>query len=112
MNRRARRSWGGCRQESAARAPFESTTAKGSGRLRKRARGGSRKEGVSPMLALLTLVLLAFAPVSMPQQEQGFTPAQGATLQARQESAAAQAAAARQPRYWTAYSFDVRPGVA
>ena len=65
------------------------------------------------MLALLTFILLALAPVSLPaQQEQGFTPTQGATLQARQESAAAQAASARQTRYWTAYSFDVRPGVA
>lgn len=65
------------------------------------------------MLALLTFILLAFAPASIPaQQEQGFTPAQGATLQARAESAAAQAAAARQTRYWTAYAFDVRPGVA
>ena len=65
------------------------------------------------MLALLTFILLAFAPASIPaQQEQGFTPAQGATLQAKAESAAAQAAAARQTRYWTAYAFDVRPGVA
>ncbi|HEX8147761.1 MAG TPA: HEAT repeat domain-containing protein [Pyrinomonadaceae bacterium] len=65
------------------------------------------------MLALLTFILLALAPVSIPaQQEQGFTPVQGATLQARAEAAAAQAAAARQTRYWTAYSFDVRPGVA
>lgn len=65
------------------------------------------------MLALLTFFLLAFAPVSVPaQQEQGFTPVQGATLQAKADAAAAQATAARQPRYWTAYSFDVRPGVA
>ena len=65
------------------------------------------------MLALLTFVLLAIAPVSLPaQQEQGFTPVQGATLQAKAEAAAAQATAARQTRYWTAYSFDVRPGVA
>src|SRR5215212_5290560 len=65
------------------------------------------------MLALLTFFLLALAPVSIPaQQEQGFTPVQGATLQAKAEAAAAQASAARQPRYWTAYSFDVRPGVA
>ncbi|MET0650691.1 MAG: HEAT repeat domain-containing protein [Pyrinomonadaceae bacterium] len=65
------------------------------------------------MLALLTFILLAFAPTSLPaQQEQGFTPAQGATLQAKAESAAAQATAARQTRYWTAYAFDVRPGVA
>src|SRR3712207_2910250 len=65
------------------------------------------------MLALLTFILLAFAPASIPpQQEQTFTPVQGATLQARAEAAGAQAAAARQTRYWTAYSFDVRPGVA
>ena len=66
------------------------------------------------MLALLTFIWLAFMPVSMPagQQEQGFTPVQGATLQARQEAALAQAGAARQARFWTAYSFDVRPGVA
>src|SRR5688572_3533914 len=65
------------------------------------------------MLALVTIVLLAFAPASLaPQQEQGFTPVQGATLQAKNEAAAAQANAARQSRYWTAYSFDVRPGVA
>ncbi len=65
------------------------------------------------MLALLTFLLLAIAPVSLPaQQEQGFTPVQGATLQAKAEAAAAQASAARQTRFWTAYSFDVRPGVA
>ena len=65
------------------------------------------------MLALLTFILLAFAPVSIePQQEQSFTPVQGATLQARAEAANAQAAAARHGRFWTAYSFDVRPGVA
>lgn len=65
------------------------------------------------MLALLTFILFAFAPVSFPaQQEQGFTPVQGATLPAKAEAAAAQATASRQTRYWTAYAFDVRPGVA
>jgi hypothetical protein len=65
------------------------------------------------MLALLTFILFAFAPATMPaQQEQGFTPVQGGTLQAKAEAAQAQATAARQMRYWTAYSFDVRPGVA
>lgn len=67
------------------------------------------------MLALLTIIWLAFVPASLAgpaQQEQGFTPVQGATLQARHEAAAAAASAARQPRFWTAYSFDVRPGVA
>jgi HEAT repeat protein len=67
------------------------------------------------MLALLTVIWLAFAPASLlpaAQQEQGFTPVQGATLQAKQDAALAQAGAARQARFWTAYSFDVRPGVA
>ncbi len=65
------------------------------------------------MLALITFILLAFAPASITaQQEQGFTPVQGATLQAKAEAAAAQASAARHARFWTAYSFDVRPGVA
>lgn len=65
------------------------------------------------MLALLTFVLFALAPISLrAQQEQDFTPVQGATLQVRAEAAHAQAGAARQPRYWTAYAFDVRPGVA
>ncbi|MDT5272255.1 MAG: hypothetical protein QOH49_4441 [Acidobacteriota bacterium] len=65
------------------------------------------------MLAFVTFILLAFAPASITaQQEQGFTPVQGATLQARAESAGAQATASRQTHYWTAYSFDVRPGVA
>src|SRR5215213_10524637 len=65
------------------------------------------------MLALFTVIWLAFVPLSaLPQAEQTFTPVQGATLQAKFESAAAQAAAARQARFWTAYSFDVRPGVA
>lgn len=65
------------------------------------------------MLALLTIIWLAFVPLSaLPQAEQSFTPVQGATLQAKFDAAASQAAAARQARFWTAYSFDVRPGVA
>ncbi|HJQ34356.1 MAG TPA: HEAT repeat domain-containing protein [Pyrinomonadaceae bacterium] len=67
------------------------------------------------MLALLTIIWLAFAPVSLApaaQQEQNFTPVQGATLQAKQDAALAQAGAARLARFWTAYAFDVRPGVA
>src|ERR1043165_3202095 len=65
------------------------------------------------MLALLTVMFLAFVPLSaLPQAEQGFTPVQGATLQAKFDAAASQAAAAHQARFWTAYSFDVRPGVA
>src|SRR3954468_17099470 len=65
------------------------------------------------MLALLTFIWLAFMPLSaLPQAEQSFTPVQGSTLQAKFAAAAAQAASARQARFWTAYSFDVRPGVA
>jgi len=64
------------------------------------------------MLALITAVwLMLISPALAVQQEQVFTPVQGATLQARQEAAVAQAAAARASRFWTAYSFDVRPGV-
>ena len=61
------------------------------------------------MLALIASALLVFAPAAA-QQEQAFTPVQGATLQAKHEAASAQAAAARQARYWTAHAFDVRPG--
>ncbi|HEV3469939.1 MAG TPA: HEAT repeat domain-containing protein [Pyrinomonadaceae bacterium] len=61
------------------------------------------------MLALLTVFLLMLAP---PQQEQRFTPVEGAGLQAKHEEAARQAAAAGQSRFWTAHAFDVRPGVA
>src|SRR3954468_9132029 len=65
------------------------------------------------MLALLTVIWLAFMPLyASTQAEQAFTPVQGATLQAKFDAAAAQASAARHARFWTAYSFDVRPGVA
>lgn len=54
-----------------------------------------------------------FAPTTTPttlaQQEQGFTPVVGATLQARQDAAVAQGTGARAARFWTAYAFDVRP---
>src|SRR2546423_14244119 len=65
------------------------------------------------MFALITAVLLFFAPtVADAQSQQTFTPVQGTNLQAKQEAAIAQAAGSRQARFWTAYSFDVRPGVA
>jgi HEAT repeat protein len=65
------------------------------------------------MRAIISLIFVALACVAASaQQEQGFTPAQGATFQAKQDSATSQAAAAHQARFWTAYSFDVRPGVA
>lgn len=65
------------------------------------------------MLALITAVLLTLLPSATPapQQEQSFTPVQGPTLQARQEAAVALAAGAHAERFWTAYAFDVRPGV-
>ena len=69
------------------------------------------------MLATLALFLLMLTPPAAtapaPPQDQRFVPVEGATLQARQEAAASRAAAASpQTPYWTAYTFDVRPGVA
>jgi len=65
------------------------------------------------MRAIISLVFVTLACVAASaQQEQGFTPAQGPTFQAKQESATSQAAASHQARFWTAYSFDVRPGIA
>jgi len=65
------------------------------------------------MLALFTVIWLALVPLTaLPQAEQSFTPVQGSTLQAKFDAAAQLAATARQARFWTAYSFDVRPGVA
>ena len=68
------------------------------------------------MLATLALFLLMLTPPAAAPaspQDQRFVPVEGATLQARQEAAAGRAAAASpQTPYWTAYSFDVRPGVA
>lgn len=60
----------------------------------------------------MLLTLLAVFLLSLGQAEQRFTPVEGATLQAKQEAAARAASSAGQTRYWTAYSFDVRPGVA
>ncbi|HST53160.1 MAG TPA: HEAT repeat domain-containing protein, partial [Pyrinomonadaceae bacterium] len=65
------------------------------------------------MRAIIILVFIAFAcGAASAQQEQNFTPAPGGTFQAKQDSATSQATAAHQARFWTAYSFDVRPGVA
>jgi HEAT repeat protein len=65
------------------------------------------------MTTLLTVFLMLWMPfMGAAQQEQRFTPVEGASLQARYEGAARQAAAASHTRYWTAYAFDVRPGVA
>jgi HEAT repeat protein len=65
------------------------------------------------MFKLLTILCLLAAPAfARAQQEQRFTPVEGAGLQAKLDAAARQAAAAQQARFWTAYAFDVRPGVA
>lgn len=66
------------------------------------------------MLAFIIAALFMLAPpaatATLVQQEQTFTPVQGATLQARQDAAITQATGARALRFWTAYAFDVRPG--
>jgi HEAT repeat protein len=62
-------------------------------------------------LTLAPLLLLAPAAAAR-QQDTRFTPVEGASLPTRLEAARGRAAAAGQSRYWTAYSFDVRPGVA
>jgi HEAT repeat protein len=64
------------------------------------------------MLATVAIFLLMLMPPATPQ-ERNFVPVEGAGLLAKQETAAARAAAASpQSPFWTAYSFDVRPGVA
>jgi HEAT repeat protein len=72
------------------------------------------------MFALIIAALLMLAPpaatatptttTTLAQQEQNFTPVQGASLQARQDAAVALGTGARAARFWTAYAFDVRPG--
>jgi hypothetical protein len=56
--------------------------------------------------AVLTTVSIAIA------QRDSFIKIEGPTLRARIDSAVRQARSAGQPFFWTAYSFDVRPGVA
>ncbi|HYO63328.1 MAG TPA: HEAT repeat domain-containing protein [Pyrinomonadaceae bacterium] len=62
-------------------------------------------------LACLLWMLLASSGASA-QQNRNFIAVEGATLAAKFDAAARQAASGAQSRYWTAYSFDVRPGVA
>jgi len=65
------------------------------------------------MNTLLSFLFLMLVPAAAePQQEQRFTPVEGATLQTRQEAARARATGAGHARHWAAYAFDVRPGVA
>jgi HEAT repeat protein len=72
---------------------------------------------VSVVLALALSVCTFFEPAPQPQQQgQGqssFINVEGADLRSKLE-AAAQLGRSRQPqtRFWAAYSFDVRPGVA
>jgi hypothetical protein len=56
--------------------------------------------------AVLTTVSIAIA------QRDSFIKIEGPTLRARIDTAVRQARSAGQPFFWTAYSFDVRPGVA
>ena len=64
-------------------------------------------------LNLLTCLLLALCwTAHASAQNRNFIPVEGASLTAKLDAAARQAASAQQSRFWTAYSFDVRPGVA
>jgi HEAT repeat protein len=65
------------------------------------------------MFALLTFFwLMLVPPAAVLDQDQKFIPVEGATLQAKQEAAVGRASSAGAERFWTAYAFDVRPGVA
>jgi HEAT repeat protein len=58
------------------------------------------------------LTLLLCATNTRAQQGKNFTPVEGADLAARMEAAVRQGrTSSPQSRFWTAYSFDVRPGV-
>lgn len=61
------------------------------------------------VLMMVLLLSVAGGATSAPQR-QGFIQIQGATLRARMEAALNQGRAAA-PRFWTAWQFDVRPGV-
>lgn len=57
--------------------------------------------------------LVTANPIEPIYQQPGFIPVQGAGLSAKIETAARQARAANaQAKFWTAWAFDVRPGVA
>lgn len=61
-------------------------------------------------LALLIVVVLMASANSRAQRE-GFIPTEGTNLRSKLDLAIRQGRA-KQTRFWTAYSFDVRPGVA
>ena len=64
-------------------------------------------------LSLVTLVaaIVSLSAASSRAQRQGFITVEGSSLRAKVENAERQGKG-RQTRFWTAYSFDVRPGVA
>src|SRR6267378_4117569 len=62
------------------------------------------------MLTLLIGMVLMGAGNSRAQRE-GFIPVEGTNLMSKMDLAVRQGRA-KQTRFWTAYSFDVRPGVA
>jgi len=64
---------------------------------------------ISRLMLLSALVLLSSA--SSRAQRQGFIPVDGPDLRTRMDLAIRQGRT-KQTRFWTAYSFDVRPGVA
>jgi HEAT repeat protein len=62
------------------------------------------------LILLLVLSVLTVSAVAQ-QQQQDFTPVEGADLMSKLEAAHARGRT-RQTPYWSAYTFDVRPGVA
>lgn len=63
------------------------------------------------LLVLLVLAIVSISAGHSSAQRQGFIAVEGGTLRAKMDSAEKQGRA-RETRFWTAYSFDVRPGVA
>jgi HEAT repeat protein len=62
---------------------------------------------------ILAFIASLFAPASTAAQRESFITVEGASLRAKYETAIRMGrAASPQTRFWTAYSFDVRPGVA
>src|SRR4051794_14481212 len=68
------------------------------------------------IISCLFLIVSFIAPTMQPQtqtRDARFITVEGANLRARYESALKMGrSASPQTRFWTAYSFDVRPGVA
>ncbi|HEX8183659.1 MAG TPA: hypothetical protein VF747_02875, partial [Blastocatellia bacterium] len=60
---------------------------------------------ISLMAVMLTVTANSWA------QREGFIPVEGASLKSKLDTATSQGRA-KQSKFWAAYSFDVRPGVA